>query len=253
MKNNRRLLPDQESWDFRKVSEIRSGHKMLGDYVFLPTPHWDAWDGVIDLAELVSFETHTRGGNCWKKDDQFIWWRFDRKVPRYLTIDEEFGFLLGLFLAEGSTSGHQTAFGLHTKELYIQEFIGRVAKSRFNALSGESIDGNSRRFWVSTVPGSRIFRQFGKSVTKGLPISWMGLALPIRLAMVRGWLVGDGNLSSGKTKTQAHLKGATISRKLLYQMLWTLREIGISPSVYPMHPNPNSFGAYMRTSAGWLT
>lgn len=233
--NNQRLLPDPATWSFRKAAEVRAGRKMAGDYTLLPTPHWQARDGQLglDLAEFVSFATHARGGNCWKKDEQSLWWRADRKVPRHLKIDEEFGFLLGLYLAEGSTSGHQTHLALHRRETYIQDFVMRMACERFNALGGESVTGNGRVVWVSSIPAARLFRQFGSGREKGLPIAWMGLPLPVRMAIVRGWLVGDGCLGRRKgSEAHVYLKAVTISQPLLSQMVWTLREAGFAPSIH---------------------
>ena len=240
---NQRLIPDLARWDFREAKFLRAGRKMDGDYGFLPTPRWPVWNGRVDLADLVSWERPCQGGNCWKKDESSIWWRSDRQVPRHLVIDEVFGFLVGLFLAEGSTSGHQTHFGLHSKETYIHEFILELAKDRFSALGGETLEGDGRTTWVSSIPMARLFRKLGSSRSKGMPWSWMGLPLNVRLAVVRGWLVGDGCLGRNRTRGGSdYVKAVTISPVLLSQMLWTLREAGLTPSVCPF--NANSLPAF---------
>lgn len=231
-----RLVPDPTSWEFRESRSVRAGRKLSGDYGWMPTPRWPAAPVEFDLADFVDFRRSSRGGNCWKKDENFIWWRADRRVPRKLRVDEDFAFLVGIYLAEGSTGGHQIHLGLHQRETYIRDFFFAQGTAKFSALHGDDLgvgrsEGKYRgkagyrgmTAWMSTVPGARWFKQMGAGRSKGMPDSWMGWPLALRLQVVRGWLVGDGCL-------HAHcLKAVTISQRLRDQMLWTLREAGFSP------------------------
>lgn len=233
VKNNQRLIVDGDSWDFVKSSEIRCGHKQNGDWLLQPIPKWDNWCGGLDISKFVLFQKHPHGGNCWKKDSDTIWWRKDRKVPRYLNIDEEFGFLIGLFLAEGSVGGHQVSFGLHKRETYLSDFIQRVMNDRFSALGDINVIENSMQCYVSTVPGANLFKLLGKSTEKGMPWRWMGLPLNVRLQIVRGWLAGDGNLLSTNLRTMGGngIRGVTIASKIRDQVAWTLKEAGYHPAI----------------------
>ncbi len=231
-----RLVPDPTSWEFRESRLVRAGRKLAGDYGWVPTPRWPTVPAEFDLADFVDFRRSSHGGNCWKKDEDFIWWRADRKVPRKLKVDEDFAFLVGIYLAEGSTGGHQIHLGLHQRETYIRDFFFSQGTARFSALHGDDLgvgcsegkyQGKANycgmTAWMSTVPGARWFKQMGAGRSKGMPDAWMGWPLALRLQVVRGWLVGDGCL-------HAHcLKAVTISQRLRDQMLWTLREAGFSP------------------------
>ncbi len=230
--NNQRLLVDSDTWDFREARFVRSGRKMEGDYGFSPHAIWEPYSTRFDLSVGLDFQPKPKGGNVWKLEDQFVWWRKDRKVPRYLEVDEDFGFLVGLFLAEGSVGSHQVHFALNVTEIYIHDFILDIAKSRFLALGGESIEGNCRKTWFSSIPASNWFRQLGKHKGKGLPYSWMGWPLSVRLQIVRGWLVGDGSVC-GTKRPNSCLGGVSISTRMISQFVWTLQQAGLTPTVNP--------------------
>ena len=72
---------------------------------------------------------------------------------------------------------------------------------------------------------ARFLAQIGKREKKALPWGWMSWPLALRLAIVRGWLLGDGNASKGA------LSGVSIARDWIEQARLILSEAGLCPNV----------------------
>lgn len=233
-----RYVPD--NWKFRHAERIQSGPRLEGHYGYLPTPTWPEYSLEFDLADFVKFQELPKSGARWKKDGRFIWWRRDRRVPRKLVVDEDFAFLIGLYLAEGWSSQNHVGLGLHIKETYIRDFVLRESKRNFTALGGFYPDRSSgfdinksqgMTVWFSSVPATNWFMQMESKRGKGMPHEWMGWPLTIRMQIVRGWLVGDGSRDrQTKRRGGDGLGGVTISARLRDQILWTLREAGFVPA-----------------------
>lgn len=188
-----RLVPDE--WRFEPAGHLRAGRKRDGDWAMFPVPRE------------------------WPSDGDESWVR-----------DEEDGFLAGLYLAEGCLAGdpHQVSFALHERGGYIVDFIREWAQARLGVKVGvqRRVPGRGIAAYFGSRRAAReMFATFGKGSTKAMPWSWMGLPVALRMAMVRGWLVGDGHLYGGK------LCGVSISRDLIEQVVMTLRQDGISPAV----------------------
>lgn len=155
--------------------------------------------------------------------------------PRAVVVDEEVALLLGLYVAEGHTTKGQVFLTLGKDETYLAEFAARV----FNRLAGRRASkvvrsGSVTRVRVCSTALARTFSTFGKSSTKGLPLPWTSWPEPIRLAIVRGWLLGDGcyRFNNGSTRNpRKFFSGSTISRNWLLWLRTALLAARFRPSV----------------------
>jgi len=229
-------------WAFAAASDVRAGRKMRGDWVSHPTPRWDGPPPRIDLADFVHNTERTLrcGGPKWKIDDIHVWWRGDRVAPRFIEpSDKDWGFLLGLYLAEGSVGGaaktkHLVQFALHARETYIANYINTQSERLFAAPARTvKTSDNGMVCAFGSRPAAGVFRLLGKHSDKHLPWSWMSLPVDVRLGIVRGWLVGDGCVGNNAASNGSHLRGVSISRSLIEQMRITLVESGIPAMVRP--------------------
>jgi hypothetical protein len=246
------LVPDDCNWQFVPADRLMAGRKKLGDYALVPIPKWSRRRARLDLAQFVVFSKSPKGGNCWKKDGKHVWWRADRKIPRYLIVDERLAFVIGLFLAEGSTGGggridkkgirtarHCVSFGLHENETYLIDMICEVFLQKFSANCHVLPCKTSKGVQVAalSVPAAALFARCGKSWLKAIPDEWMGWPLGLRKWLLRGWLCGDGSMQRRKNGEGDYLRAVSISAKLIDQMRWTAQHMGLAPAVGQFRAN----------------
>ena len=187
-----RLLP--RDWAFRDAGVLKVGRKQAGDFVLAPAA---AWPGVAPI------------------DDPGL------------------AFLVGLYLAEGWVSHHQASFAFNAKEQYLAEFVRGEARRLWGANTSIYVRGpHSITVTIQSVAAKRFFAQFGKRAAKGLPWHWMALPTHLGLLVVRGWLVGDGSISTSASGT-AHLRGVSVAPSIIYQAQQFLWRAGLLPSVAP--------------------
>lgn len=164
---------------------------------------------------------------------------------RQIEVTEELALWLGLYLAEGSAANKtpQVTFAFHDDEHYFRKFVQRVAHEVFEASTYETRgEGQCVRITVNSVEAHQICRQLKKSVNKALPFEWMGWPLKLRLAIVRGWFLGDGALINNNVniKPARHFSGTSISRNLVLQMRATLNEAGFKSTLTPVKVRTSS-------------
>lgn len=149
--------------------------------------------------------------------------RMLRRTPRFIPIDGDFGRAVGLYLAEGSTSRRQVAFGLHRKEIHITHFLRGFFRKRFNASSfvvKRSVNGV--QMMVNHAIAAELFRGLcpGTARSKCIPGIIDSVSATARREVLRGLLEGDGccHLGSGSPKityTSASFQLAEDVRRLL--------------------------------------
>jgi hypothetical protein len=229
-----RLAVDETSWAFAPAGSLETGVGRDGHLVYAPCPADGATSTPrFDLADFIVRHELPNGGPRWKVSDDEVWWRDDRRLPRALHVTPDFAFVIGLYLAEGSTGGctgrrHVVSFGLHERETYIAAAIGAWSEQAFAApvkTHANGARGRSIQAVFHSVPGAAFFRQLGHGVEKCLPHAWMEWPLALRLRIVRGWLVGDGNIYKGSAR------GVSCSRQLIEQMRQTLVAADYAPNV----------------------
>ena len=168
-------------------------------------------------------------------------------VPEWPEIDWLFCFepiteldalVLGLYMAEGSTTRGQAIWTLNRRETHLAELIEEFAKQRFpKAKVTQSHGDGTLRVTVNSTKLADALRPFGKRREKCLPLDWLGLPLDLRVAMVRGWMLGDGCVLENNSKTDwptKHFVATTISRNWLMWARTTMIQAGYRPAVAPI-------------------
>lgn len=150
-----------------------------------------------------------------------------------LTVDAEWALFLGLFMAEGHASETQVTWTLHRKERHIVRFIDRQLGRIGYGVTRRDV-GNTARIVVSHKGLATVLRAFGTSSQKRPPREWWGWPVHLRLAMIRGWLMGDGCLLTNRADGRDPLRyfeGCSISRDWIMLVRATLMELGYRASV----------------------
>lgn len=156
-------------------------------------------------------------------------------VPSEWGSTDEDPFILGLFMAEGSTAHHQICFSFHERETYLVDAIREWASRRWNANITIVRSENSRgiRVLVNSKRAADFFRPFSKRGTKAIPWSMLP-SDPISCALIaRGWFVGDGSI----TKKRCFV-GVTVAKAWRDQLVYALRRAGLLPAISPWKNKP---------------
>jgi len=150
-------------------------------------------------------------------------------------VDEGVALMLGLYMAEGHSSDSQSfwTFGEGESHLvgFVEETLERVLGRR---ATGRAKGEGTLRVRAHSKGLAAVLGEFGKSNTKRPPTEWYGWPLEVRLAMVRGWLMGDGCLrrNNQRTRWQAfYFSGVSISRDWMLFARATLLEAGWRPAL----------------------
>jgi hypothetical protein len=232
-----RVVPSK--WGFVPADELRCGPKQYGDFVEVPVlPEGDGL--TIDLAAYVVAPSQGWGAR-WYVTKKHVRWsgNTNTRLSRFQRISGDAAMLLGLYLAEGSIGGnkHVVSFGLHRREVHLVSFLNRAMGSLFGVKArvrkGSGTNGISVDFGSKIA--ARVFAELGKREHKAIPWSWWtAMRAEDRLAVARGWAMGDGFYVEGSGV--GVLQGTSISRPLLAQVADAFRHAGYLPSM----------GAFMR-------
>jgi len=174
--------------------------------------------------------------------------RWDKEEARLVVgdrafdVDEELALAIGLFMAEGHATKRQVFFTFARHEEHLAAFVTRILRRLSNGAIGRTLGDGTLRVRVSDTALARLFKRFGKSEKKRPPIEWYGWPLVVRLAMVRGWLMGDGCVRTNNAKTEwprPFLSGASISRDWMLFARTALLESGYRATLGKSESRPS--------------
>jgi hypothetical protein len=153
-----------------------------------------------------------------------------RDAAKTVPVTEDLALVLGLFMAEGHATRGQVYWTFGKKETYLAALVEReVWKLVRGKVTLRPTDRGTLRVVVSSTQLANALR-IGTGAKKCLPLKWMGWPLRLRLALVRGWLMGDGCARPNNASTkwpQWFLSGCSISRDWMMFVRSTLGQAGI--------------------------
>ena len=159
-------------------------------------------------------------------------------IPRFLPVNEDLMALLGFYLAEGSSAdrgGICLAIGESNSR-----FVGEMAEkfSRLfglSAVSYSSADRCSELKLVNRVAALAWRHVFGfadvDSLTKRIPDIVFNVTEPMRLAFLRGYLLGDGTVAHNR------IAFSTSSYDIASGIVYCLSSVGVVPSTSERDPD----------------
>jgi hypothetical protein len=151
-------------------------------------------------------------------------------IPARIPVDEEFLFMLGVFLAEGSSSTQAATFTMHPDEVPILDRIGKY-------LAGLGITSQSRgvtRAAYLTISSALFGRLMTALCGSGAAGKRIHPDLFARLShrqlwdVYQAWDVGDGR----KCHREREMSTVTISEQLAVQMAFVAHANGLFPRTY---------------------
>lgn len=150
-------------------------------------------------------------------------------IPSTLKLTPALGRLLGLYLAEGSTNGHQVTWYLHEDELDLQRQIHADTMEVFGlpVTVRPAAEGRCVRVTLSSSLAVPVFKS-GNARTKAVPAwAWDGDADFMR-EVLWGWIQGDGSHDEKVSR------GFTASRSLAWHMRLIAISLGHRASIRPV-------------------
>jgi len=163
--------------------------------------------------------------------------RSTASIPSRMEFDQELASLFGWYLAEGSISlseGKRSRLNFHlgSHEETIAKWIVEVVKRRFGVKGSLSyLRESNLRVSFSSGPLAELFYALGSTGSGSkriLPILFNSSS-PVKLELLRGWLLGDGSI---RKRTTTSITGSTISRTLAKQLYRILLQEGFSPRLH---------------------
>ena len=194
---------------------VSYGFRDESAYAAIALPKWDACEPVLKLPATPRHEAYD------------------------VQVDEDLALVLGLFMAEGHTTRGQVTWTLHAKETYLADIVERTLP-RFcvGSVTRSFPRPNVLRVVASNTQLAEALR-VGTGADKCLPLEWLGWPLNLRLALVRGWLLGDGCAKQNNKNSKWpswNMAGSSVSRNWMMFVRSTLHEAGIPSALAKILP-----------------
>ena len=206
----------KKSWEKTELEFIPCKDVQIGDAVVYPIPR--STELIKSLSYSYDWSDSPRGARY--------------TVSGNITLDQETAWLLGVYLAEGSTAKQKgrpvrLLFSLNSKELELANKIVEVLKKLFNKKAKiEHKEGAIEVILCSSI-AARIFDSLipGNLYNKRIPIDIFKASDETRWSLLCGWLVGDGGT------IRNFLVGTSAHKELIQDLYRLALSLGI-PSRY---------------------
>jgi hypothetical protein len=202
-----------------------------GDRVFVPSG-FDGGRSIFD-ASVLAMEKVVR---VYKEEtvteDRVRPKQSSKSCKRFIPLNADVGFLVGLYAAEGSVEkGARTTFTMHRDEVEVLNRCSVFLKDLFGTSGTVGVSKNLSRLRVSSVALARLLSMFvpGKAITKSFSVDVFTACREFREGVLRGWFEGDGHLS----KRRRIGVGVTSSLQLAMDIERLSLSIGARCSVFP--------------------
>lgn len=171
-------------------------------------------------------------------------WSSSKELYNGVQIDNDVAYLLGWYVAEGSTStwekdnkvNYSSVVTLHINETDIAENIQKILKNKFGINSSISTEENTCRVHFASNPlGKWLMQHCGKgSKNKRIPADILyNTDVDILKTFLKSYIDGDGHYNTGVNFT-------TVSKTLAYQVQMAFTRLGAFFHVHSYDPTTGS-------------
>lgn len=246
----------KNSWRDYKLQWVKAKDLKTNDFLVYPNAKRRQIHTTFDLLHFNNLDANLKG------DDKYVWYEIgsnkliQKKVKRFIKLDEYFARLLGFFLSEGWSQTIRKrrecrlGFGFHKNE---KEYIAQV-KELLCAVFGleSSIIPHKTKNSCQIIAYSRIVAKFleilgGKySKNKHIPYQIFGSSDEIIIALLSSLFQGDGS-----RKEQMRISYDSTSFNLVSQIKMLLLGFGIMSSIKVRHYKQKNWNSsYKLTISG---
>lgn len=231
----------KSSYSIKNAKFYNSKDLNVGDILLYPK---NINSEKINLDNIIDLNDYTTNLHKYKIDDKYIWAYENKKLNRYITINEDFVRLVGYYLSEGGCSKNMKSvkFTFNIKETdYITETVLLLKKIFGDGIKitvKENILNNSTSiFFSSRIVSIMLSSLFGRTCyDKKLPEFFMKLNNNLDLNLLETMIYGDG------TKTlEKKLVYKSVSLDIISQMNMILKKNGYSTQFNKILSNNDKF------------
>lgn len=228
-------------WKEAKDLIPKKQHK-LGDYLCYPREFTDNLDlHELNVKEFIGGEII--GDRIYPvSSGKMLEGRQKHSIPLKFIVDDEFLFMLGLYLAEGNSSNQAAVFTMHKEELPILETVGNY----LNKLKIPTSFRGYRNTSHLTISSCLFARLMSALAGSGAPNKAINERLFGLLSHRQKWLIFEGwNIGDGrKMQNEKEISVATSSEKLAVQMSFISLANGLFPRIYKYQSTNRSIPYY---------
>lgn len=197
----------------------------------------------ITVSDYITDDVVLEGEYCRIKDA-----RKSHVIPTKIELNEEFARLIGLFLAEGNYSkscgvdADGLCFTFSSSETDLHQFVQDSMKNIFGCIVkvvNLPKRASTTRIICLNATIARFFRCFCGEYSYGKFVNpvFYRVTRDVRLALLRGWLNGDGphspvrmkNVHTGKQRKAIQSDGVTVSEEMHRGMFRLALSCGLKP------------------------
>ena len=165
-------------------------------------------------------------------------------IPTHIKVDEEFGYLLGLYIAEGHTSTENVGFSFNITENEYIDFVYDYLNKTLQLKTIKTVHKECNSTQVITY-SSTLGKLFTKFCGKGACNKFINNIIynfhPNVIKMIiKGWIDGDGHINYSEVGNPRIIV-TTCSKQLAEDMQTLMKVIGIN-SFIRKHDNSRGFG-----------
>lgn len=159
-------------------------------------------------------------------------------VSRFIPLDKDFAWLIGIYLAEGGVSEQKVTFNLNKIETNLANKITAVIKKFFNLDCKQyGIPSHPNVLFVEcySIVVAKFFKSLipGNIYTKEVPEILFSGCKEARRSCLKGWLDGDGCLETGLRKNGRHFYARNTGVSVSYPLIKTMDRLARTCELNP--------------------
>jgi len=205
---------EKQNYTFGKPRELKVDELRVGDWLVMPKNKFSGGIQEINL-ELEKFQAKTGPK--------------PKSIKQTVKLDYDFGFILGLYIAEGSYN-RGINLSLNKSEGCVIETCNRIFKEKFNLIgrSYEQGGNENKSFWVGHTLLGQWFQEVCGHLSQNKKLPYFTFDAPIEFqnGLLDGIDCGDG-------KKGCNTKSITTTSKgLAYELRILLTSLGYASGMY---------------------
>ncbi len=218
----------------KRITCIPTSELKNGDYLIIVSPKLEeakilegfSFSKFLDYVQSDSIKGYRIKGKKFRLNSTKTWY----KAP---ILDENFFFLVGLWVADGSYTNASPV-------------IAQKSKERNNIIENIllKVTGNFRIGVDQYSFGGKVYRKFFKEMglnslaeNKNIPPLLFNASNSLKAAFIRGYFFGDGWVSHPKIRKNPQIKAISKSKNLICELSYLLYSLGIQNRVYTVYKN----------------
>lgn len=159
-----------------------------------------------------------------------------RELPEKIELDYDFGYLMGLFVAEGHISAHRICYTFNAKEEHtLAKKVCQIFEEKFGIEPAVRVRQNKCEVRIYGTLWSKLFYELCGTGSKEKRLHALLTSSPVEClaGILRGWMDGDG------IGVPDEWGGVSISHSLTMNMYDIATKLGYNPCVETHQPKIN--------------